>query len=351
MKTNRIAAFDILKGIAIFLVVMGHVFSLCIGDCDDNMTFRVIGAIHMPVFFFISGYFTYKLTEQGDFSTPNLKKRFYQLIVPFLVVSAIWSVYSPHCKLVGTHASSWPMLMTYYFKDGYWFTLALFEIILVYAMVGRLLAAVKNIWAQISILIAMYAVMVIAVPAISDEKAGYDPTGIGLLAQFFPVFMMGVFARKYIDGFKRLTRSYAVLLILVLAGIGKLLAKRYEAEMPWLFFIAQPLFHTLIILVAFCLVYRSDTERFATTRIGRWFTLLGNESLGIYLLHYFFLFPLTPLQEPMRALGLTFLPTPVVAAFFAFFIVLAALGANWAISKNKILAFLLIGKTIKEKQI
>ena len=100
--------------------------------------------------------------------------------------------------------------------------------------------------------------------------------------------------------------------------------------------------------VVFGMVYRSDVETFASTRTGLWLTLLGNESLGIYLLHYFFLFPLTPLQEPMRMLGLTFMPSVMVSAFFAFFIILAALGANWAIGKNRVLAFLLIGKTVKK---
>jgi len=38
----------------------------------------------------------------------------------------------------------------------------------------------------------------------------------------------------------------------------------------------------------------------------------------------------------------------MVSAFFAFFIILAALGVNWAIGKNRVLAFLLIGKTVKK---
>lgn len=34
-------------------------------------------------------------------------------------------------------------------------------------------------------------------------------------------------------------------------------------------------------------------------------------------------------------LGLTFMPSVMVSAFFAFFIILAALGANWAIGKTE----------------
>ena len=354
-STKRLASFDILKGIAIYLVVMGHVLTMCIRDIDSCVTFKLIGEIHMPVFFFISGYFTYKLTERGEFAMPNLKKRFFQLIVPFLVVSAIWMLYFPHSKLMSPLSQSWPQLLTTYWKDGYWFTLALFEVILIYALIGRVMAAAKNAWLQAATAIVAYLVLIFVKPLISDPDANFDPAGIGLLTQFFPVFMMGVFARKYADGFKRLSLNAATMPIAAVAFFCTWYVTCYEWEFPWLPawypFVVQPVLHASLMLIAFGLVYRSDTERFATTRIGRWFTLLGNESLGIYLLHYFFLFPLTPLQEPMRALGLAFLPSAVVAAFFAFFIVLAALGANWAISRNKILAFLLIGKNIKENNI
>ena len=87
---KRVAAFDVLKGIAIYLVVMGHVLTMCIRDIDSAVLFKLVGQIHMPIFFFISGYFTYKLTGNGDFAMPNLRKRFWQLIIPFLAVSALW---------------------------------------------------------------------------------------------------------------------------------------------------------------------------------------------------------------------------------------------------------------------
>ena len=69
----------------------------------------------------------------------------------------------------------------------------------------------------------------------------------------------------------------------------------------------------------------------------KYFIYLGNESLGIYLLHYFFLFPLTILQAPLREMSLAFAPTVTVATVIAFIIIALTLGANYVISKNKIL--------------
>ena len=79
---QRIEYFDLLKGIAIFLVVMGHALTMCIRGIDAAFLFKLIGQVHMPIFFFISGFLTYKDT----FAPPALMKRFLQLIIPFFVV-------------------------------------------------------------------------------------------------------------------------------------------------------------------------------------------------------------------------------------------------------------------------
>lgn len=349
---KRVAAFDVLKGIAIYLVVMGHVLTMCIRDIDSAVLFKLVGEIHMPIFFFISGYFTYKLTGNGDFAMPNLRKRFWQLIIPFLAVSALWMWYFPHSRLQSPLSQSWPQLLTTYWKDGYWFTLTLFEVVLVYAGISRLMTAARRLWMQVAIPAAAYLALILVSPLISDPAANFDPVGIGLLTQFFPVFMMGVFARKYSEAFRRMATQPWVATAAVIVAFAAWYYSVYTWEFPalpaWCQFVAQPVLHASLMTVVFGMVYRSDVETFASTRAGRWLTLLGNESLGIYLLHYFFLFPLTPLQEPMRMLGLTFMPSVMVSAFFAFFIILAALGANWAIGKNRVLAFLLIGKTVKK---
>ena len=42
---------DLLKGIAIFMVVMGHVLTMCIRGIDSAALFKIIGEVHMPLFF------------------------------------------------------------------------------------------------------------------------------------------------------------------------------------------------------------------------------------------------------------------------------------------------------------
>ena len=55
MSKKRQAEFDIAKGIASYLVVLGHLLGQV---AKKNII--LIGFCHMPVFFWISGYFLHR---------------------------------------------------------------------------------------------------------------------------------------------------------------------------------------------------------------------------------------------------------------------------------------------------
>ena len=83
MTKVRLHHFDILKGLAIFMVIMGHVITMCIRDIDSAVLFKFVEKMHMPIFFFISGYFSYKVLENGNLAIPKLGVRVKQLHIPF----------------------------------------------------------------------------------------------------------------------------------------------------------------------------------------------------------------------------------------------------------------------------
>src|SRR5688500_482902 len=73
--SKRIEYLDIAKGIGILLVVLGH------NDFEVISLFvqRLIYSFHMPLFFFLSGYFLNTAVPFFDF----IKKRFNALLKPF----------------------------------------------------------------------------------------------------------------------------------------------------------------------------------------------------------------------------------------------------------------------------
>ena len=55
IQTNRLKEIDIYKTIAIVMVVCGHVASNTVGVFSGFISF-----VHMPIFYFVSGFFLYK---------------------------------------------------------------------------------------------------------------------------------------------------------------------------------------------------------------------------------------------------------------------------------------------------
>ena len=55
---QRIDYIDRMKGLAIFLVVMGHVSGMAFAQSDD-VVYIVISSFHMPLFMFLSGLVAY----------------------------------------------------------------------------------------------------------------------------------------------------------------------------------------------------------------------------------------------------------------------------------------------------
>lgn len=82
--------FDIMKGIGILLVMLGHAH-IFYGACELPGWFAsAINTFHVPLFFIIAGYFS-KLYD-GDWKSV-IKKYFQRLVVPFLITALIVIAY------------------------------------------------------------------------------------------------------------------------------------------------------------------------------------------------------------------------------------------------------------------
>lgn len=86
---ERDISLDVLKGLAILLMVLGHV--------STPLT-NFIFSFHMPLFFFVSGY----LYKERDFKT-TIRRNFKKILVPYLVTGLIiWFV-----KIIIYHNWDW----------------------------------------------------------------------------------------------------------------------------------------------------------------------------------------------------------------------------------------------------
>lgn len=365
-NSKRLQYFDILKGMAIFMVVMGHVLTMCVRNIDSATIFKFIGQIHMPLFFFISGWFTFKLLDNGKVRIPNLRQRAIQLLVPMVVMSTLWFFYYPNSGLQSPMDSTFNGMWTNLWKNGYWFTLVLFEIILIYSAIAPVFGRMKTLGSQLVLTAAVWCLLGVLQFCILPQTV-VDYMSSYLVVKFFPVFMTGAIAARNRETFNRMTASGPVLTTALVAGSFLLyfscwwwnFSLKEGTLLEILLMIAGALFHGCLAIVAIGVVkpwsenIYAEPVRCPSMVSGQFWgniwQLLGRKSLAIYLLHYFFLFPLGFCRETLISMNLGFVPLFVFSAAIAAAIVAVVLFVDTIISASPALALLMTG-TVKKKK-
>ncbi|MDE6498405.1 MAG: acyltransferase [Muribaculaceae bacterium] len=345
----RLHYFDMLKGIAIFMVVMGHVIAMCVREIDRAPLFKFIGAVHMPLFFFISGWMSYRSDGRGV----GIVKRAAQLIVPMVFMSTLWLWYFPHSGLQSPLNSTFDGLWHDSWKNGYWFTLVLFEIIAVYAAIKPLLSRAKSIVTEIGIFAITWGILFLIWFCVKDSTV-IGILSLDLMVGFFPIFCIGAIAHKYKDCFERATQSSPVFTAAIVACGVTLYLESWPWEFAWLeewmrFFI-RIILHISLAIIGIAVVKPWSINAFGEDApqdgrpVARMWTYIGKESLAIYLLHYFFLFPLWVTRDALTACGLAFVPLLVFSAFVAAAIVAVVLCVNRLLQPSSLLSWLMCGR-------
>ncbi len=367
----RLHHMDVIKGLAIFMVVMGHVLTMCVRDIDRATVFKFVGEMHMPLFFFISGWFTFKLVKNGtgvaknSWQVPALWSRAQRLLIPMLVMSSLWIVYFPHSGLESPLNSTFSGLWLSEFKNGYWFTLVLFEIIAIYAACVPLLSRVKTFGSRVAIGVGVWvALRAVCVILPADVEAVMS---FGLVSQFFPIFLAGALASAYRENFMRLTRSSIVYTTAFIVG-GFLLyfvcwnwefeswhivvaGIKVDVEVARVVFEVAFAFVVIAVIAPWCeRAFGGDKQPSRSQhRFANMWQLLGRESLTIYLMHYFFLFPMGLMRPMLEGMKLGFVPTLAFAMFWSAIIIAVVLGFNRLIEPSRLLSFIMAGRQTKQK--
>ena len=123
----RIGYIDALKGIAIILVVLGHMiqYVFCPNDYSDNIIFRYIYSFHMGFFMALSGFTVRTYHDSFQSVLRQIDKRAVNLILPFIS----WA-------LLGYYLMDGVDLPTVFKRTdcGLWFLYALFVIYTIFQL-------------------------------------------------------------------------------------------------------------------------------------------------------------------------------------------------------------------------
>ena len=200
MAKQRIEYIDAMRGLTMILVVAYHVAQMSFGINEKTSTslpFLVL--FRMPLFFFISGFLAYKAAQVwslGTLKTLLLKKLRVQ-VIPTLVFFTLFIAVT-----YKTFGASWLSHWNTPTKDGYWFTIVLLYMFVIYYIFAYVESKLKvRSWIPITALfvLSLCAYETCYLPRYFSWAMGYRGelnhfilnSSLRQLMFFFPFFVFG----------------------------------------------------------------------------------------------------------------------------------------------------------------
>ncbi len=302
---QRLLYLDAIKGLAILLVIMGHihVFAARMAHPMYSYFMAFIKAVHMPLFFIIAGYFSQRPVSTLPQLGRYLKDKTIRLLTPallFLGLLTLWNKDTMDLSLKGL------------LEAHYWFTPALFIYFLVFLLQRWVIdQIVERLGAKASkaLELCLHGAATIALCYTLTELPLYRSSLCSLdlerlrvtMACLYPYVVIGFLIGR-LELLPRLRSHSAGLTSFALLVLSLGILRYYSYDTPYL---SYGLWHNdrLMALSFFAfLVYTFGLMTEGSSRLGKAFVFLGNWSLPIYLVHYFFIPILPPLDTLLPAL-------------------------------------------------
>lgn len=284
---GRIEYIDCMRGFAMLLVVYCHVIYLGF-DMNFTSVARIIVRFHMPLFFFISGFMSYTQNPNKQWLSTRLWNRLLSQYVPALVMGWIYTMFKCQDFFVS-------MLLDTA-KNGYWFTLALFEIFCLYAILVYLLnkANLGKVWISIASVLIILSTHTIETYLYSTNASIVNSDWYIILCGryillYTKFFFICVLAKMWLRQFMKIVESKFIMAVSAIAFAT--LHIGFEGHHSRL------LLGILGILIVWNFFHYYQNYFSSKTRVGRILSFVGKNTLQIYFLHYFFIVGMTNLQS------------------------------------------------------
>ena len=352
---HRLLHLDAIKGLAILLVIMGHIhiFAARAEHPMYSYFMAFIKAVHMPLFFLIAGYFSQRPVSTLPQLGRYLKDKTIRLITPallFLGLLTLWNRGTIDLSLKGL------------LEAHYWFTPALFIYLLVFLLqrwVIDLAADCLGSKTRKPIELCLHGAATIALCYTLTELPLYRSSLCSLdlerlrvtMACLYPYVVIGFLIGR-LELLPKLRSHSAGLTSFALLVVSIGLLRYYSYDTPYL---SYGLWHNdrLMALSFFAfLVYSFGLMTEGSSRLGKAFVFFGNWSLPIYLVHYFFIPILPPLDTLLPALEPSArLPLELLLYLAGSLVtLLPTLAVIYCVKFNPYLDFLLFGEKDRLKK-
>ena len=297
MQSGRINKFDNMKGLAIFMIVLWHLDSLEVID-PNIRKFLFISAL--PIFFFVSGYFS-KIGPEEPI------KAFKRLFVPYIIFTIITKLFN----FILYGKAGYDMIFIYT-SFALWFLIALFFMKMSLPIFDRLRYPLI-----ISIIIALFSGFL---------SLDYEILGLTRAFCYFPIFLIGFYYNDYKE---TLQTKYARIssffkrfnILFVVLGIAYIVINVYTMRVGIILFKSQYSGNLLYEMIKRFMVIIAEIilvlllNKFMTNK-HCFLTVFGINSMAVYLLHcYIKIYAKTIFIDVFTSHEMIFIPFVIIFSF------------------------------------
>lgn len=312
-NSNRNITIDVLRGIAILLVVLGHTMTGCTNNSESSFLFNVLWTIQMPLFFLISGYVTkYSRTVATlkDYIEFVGKKTF-----SYLLPWAVWTFFIRGIVFGETSYLNIKFIM-FNMDTGYWFLFSLWTIVMIYGaarFICEKIAGNRSELFQFLTLTLLYFLGMVIL-ALIGFKLSLSFLCIKLTLYYMPFYFLGYMFSEFekrIDINKLSFLTESIVAIALAVWIGLMLRFNFSAIDDNLTGIMLRITASLSGSIAVCGLISKSIKKISSLKIWKFLSYAGKKSLEIYLMHYLLLSmvryePLPKFASPIGVLSVMF---------------------------------------------
>lgn len=191
---------DIMRGIAMLLVVLGHTMTGCTVDSQKSFLFNIIWSLQMPLFILISGYVTkYSRTiSDGKGLWKYVKRRTVAYMLPW----AVWS-FLVRGIIFGEKGFLNVKHLLWNMDSGYWFLATIWTISMIFGIASFIAERVnkENLLKKQIVLLGCYLAGMVLLVGIS-AVLGLSFFAIKLTLYYMPFYYAGFLYGQFDDRMK-----------------------------------------------------------------------------------------------------------------------------------------------------
>lgn len=197
---NRNQFVDIMRGIAMLLVVLGHTMTGCTVDSQKSFIFNIIWSLQMPLFILISGYVT-KYSRPIS-NSKGLWKYVKRRTVAYMLPWAVWSflvrgIIFGEDDFLNVKHLLWNM------DSGYWFLATIWTISMIFGIASFIAERLskENLLKRQIVFLGFYLVGMILLVGIG-AILGFSFFAIKLTLYYMPFYYAGFLYGQFDDRMK-----------------------------------------------------------------------------------------------------------------------------------------------------